>query len=294
MGLLIIKALDSIQEIKEIANVEAKIWGMRSEDTVPDHVLTAIARDGGVLLGAYQDEILIGFTLGWLGTIDPQKGVPASGQLKLVSHMTGVLPDYRDQRVGFKLKRAQREWALKQGLDLITWTYDPLESRNGYFNIHLLGCVCDTYLQNYYGEMSDEMNEGVQSDRFRVDWWIKNQWVEHLINDKREQTRSSGTNTDLAQQGMLLPGDPVKSPAGFLVPPEPIEHIRDARILVEIPVDYQEIRRADQDLAIAWRLYSRQIFEGYFNRKYKVVDFIYQKPPDPRSFYVLEQTYEDR
>jgi predicted GNAT superfamily acetyltransferase len=267
---------------------------MRPEDTVADHILTAIARDGGILLGAYEGELLIGFTLGWLGTIDPEKEVPASRQLKLVSHMTGVLPDHRDQRVGYKLKLAQREWALKQGLNLITWTYDPLESRNGYFNIHLLGCVCDTYLRNYYGEMSDQMNEGVLSDRFRVDWWIKDRVVKGSLNGTYHQTQPSAAKKSLSSQGKLLPGKPINNPAGFLEPPDRIEQLDDARILVEIPDDFQAIRQTDLGLARAWRLYTRQVFEGYFRREYKVVDFVYQKPPDPQSFYVLEQTYEDR
>jgi predicted GNAT superfamily acetyltransferase len=293
---LIIKAIKTIDEIKAVAEVEADTWGMRPGDTVPDHVLMAIAREGGVLIGAFEDQHLIGFTLGWLGTVDPENSQPASQQLKLVSHMTGVLASHRDKRVGYKLKLAQRDWALAQGLDQITWTYDPLESRNGYFNIHLLRCVCDTYLRNYYGEMSDQMNEGVQSDRFRVDWWISSQEVEHSHRDASDQPQSeklSASKVTLSTKGINLPDEQVRSSGGFLLPPDDIELVDDTRVLIEIPSDYQAIRQADLDLAVAWRLSTRQVFEGYFSRGYKVVDFVYQKPPKPRSFYVLEQTDED-
>jgi predicted GNAT superfamily acetyltransferase len=293
---LIIKAIETIDEIKAIAEVEADTWGMRPGDTVPDHVLMAIAREGGVLIGAYDDQQLIGFTLGWLGTLDPENSLPASRQLKLVSHMTGVLASHRDQGVGYRLKLAQRDWALAQGLDLITWTYDPLESRNGYFNIHLLRCVCDTYLRNYYGEMSDQMNEGVQSDRFRADWWISSLDVERSLRDARDQPRSEISSTSkvaLADQGVILPDNLARSSGGFLMPPDSIELLGDARVLVEIPPDYQAIRQADLDLANAWRLSTRGVFEGYFSKGYKVVDFVFQKPPKPGSFYVLEQTDEN-
>jgi len=290
---LIIKTIETIQEIKEVAELEAETWGIEPGDTVPDHMLTAFAREGSVLLGAYEDDRLIGFTLGWLGTVDPHKNIPASQQLKLVSHMTGVFRQYRDQRVGYNLKLAQRDWALAQGLDLITWTYDPLESRNGYFNIHLLGCECDTYLRDYYGEMIDQLNEGVQSDRFRVDWWIKNLEVESYLNENQDHSRLSISNKDFSDRKTFQTSKQTRNAEGFLKPPDRVDQIDDARILVEIPPDYQAIRQVDLDLAIAWRIYTRQIFEGYFSKGYKVVDFVYQKQPDPRSFYILEISYED-
>jgi len=106
---LIIKPINTPLQIKQVAQVEAETWGLNPSDTVPDHVLTAIAYDGGVLLGAYDRDKLIGFTLGWLGTTSPEDGIIAADYLKLVSHMTGVLDGYRDQRIGYNLKLAQRE-----------------------------------------------------------------------------------------------------------------------------------------------------------------------------------------
>ena len=223
---MIIKPIDTFEEIKSVSEVEAETWGMQSGNTVPDHVLAAIARNGGFLLGAYEDEKLIGYTLGWLGTSSPSSPEPAAGRLKLVSHMTGVLSQYRDRRVGYHLKLAQRDWALGQGLDLITWTYDPLESRNGYFNIHLLGCVCDTYLRNYYGEMSDKMNEGIFSDRFKVDWWINQPGIERALSRKIDFPVSS-------DQGLSNVNQPTKTPDGLIKPSPQISQDNASRILVD-------------------------------------------------------------
>ena len=284
---MIIKAIESISEIRKIASVEAETWGMQQEHTVPDHVLAAVARDGGVLLGAYDQDTLIGYTLGWLGTVSEGGHLPANQRLKLVSHMTGVLEKYRDRGVGYQLKLAQREWALNQGLDLITWTYDPLESRNGYFNINLLGSVCSTYLRDYYGDMVDEMNQGVYSDRFRVDWWIDHPDVANRLSGRPEQAGDPISIAEILEQGSALAYETKLGESGLITPPDNFEIVDAERILVEIPPDFQAIRHQDLKLALSWRVLTREVFEYYFSRGFRVVDFFYQRPPDPRSYYVL-------
>jgi predicted GNAT superfamily acetyltransferase len=290
---LIIKPIDGFQDIKKVAEVEAATWGMKSGKTVPDHVLTAIARDGGVLLGAYEDDRLIGFTLGWLGIVDPGSLQPAVAQLKLVSHMTGVLSEYRNQRVGYQLKLAQRDWALSRGLDLITWTYDPLESRNGYFNIHLLGCICQTYLRNYYGEMSDQMNKGIPSDRLRVDWWISSPEVENFLEGNRDQLDIQLSIEDLEDDGYQLINPPEEQTQGYIAPDHQKIPLRSQLILLEIPADYQVVRGENPELALHWRFQTREIFESLFTSDYQIVDFIFKRLPYPRSFYLLERDHEN-
>jgi predicted GNAT superfamily acetyltransferase len=284
-----IKAINTIQEIDRIAAVEAKTWGMNPGDTVPEHLLLAIAREGGVLLGAYDGARLVGYTMGWLGLVDPDSSLPAARQLKLISHMTVVIEEYRDQRIGYQLKLAQREWAIDQGLDLITWTYDPLESRNGYFNIHLLGCVCDTYLGNYYGEMNDQMNQGIPSDRFRVDWWITDSDLASTDIPKSDSVGTPGIDDELPKERQIAAHDPKYTSTGLISPPERSEILDAPRIFVEIPSDFQEIRLADLDLALSWRIHTRSVFEAYFLKEYQVVDFIFQRSPAPRSWYVLDK-----
>ncbi len=290
---MIIKAIQTHKEIKQIAEVETETWGMQPGDTVPEHVLTAVARDGGLLLGTYDGDRLIGFTLGWLGIVNPGGPSSAAEKLKLVSHLTGVLSEYRDQRVGYELKLAQRDWALSQGLDLITWTYDPLESRNGYFNIHLLGCVSQTYLRNYYGEMSDQMNEGIPSDRLRVDWWITSPEVENCLGRNVEKSDFQRSIEELEDDGFQLINPPEEDSQGYLVPGSQEIPLPNHRILVEIPADFQAVRTTDSELALSWRYHTREIIENLFKADYQIVEFIYQRFPNPRSFYLLERSHED-
>ncbi len=289
MVILIIKSINTPGLIKQVAGVESDAWGEKPGDTVPDHVLTAIANNGGVLLGAYDGDQLLGFTLGWLGTINPDDNIPAAEQLKLVSHMIGVLGGYQDQRIGYKLKLAQRDWALDRGLDLVTWTYDPLESRNAYLNIHLLGCTCQTYNRDYYGEMSDEMNQGTVSDRFGVDWLITGDHVIDRISQSKNSRREGDSIEELLQSGVQLL-NPARFDQGKW--PLPIERIKfpdKQQILVEIPADIQTIRQSDPGNAGAWRFHTRDIFETLFSDNYQVFDFIYNPGDQPRSFYLMDK-----
>ena len=291
MVILIIKPIDSPELIKQVAQVESDTWGLKPGDSVPDHVLTAIARNGGVLLGAYDADRLIGFTLGWIGLNDPTDNKIAAEQLKLVSHMTGVLSGYRDQRVGFHLKLAQREWALARGLYLVTWTYDPLESRNAYLNIHLLGCTCHTYFRDYYGEMTDGMNQGIASDRFRVDWWIDSDHVINRIAQAKNQIKKTLSVDDLLQTGTQLL-NPAKYEKGKpAVPTDNSEIPASDQVLLEIPPDFQVIRQNDLGLAGVWRFHTRELFEILFAENYQVVDHIFLPEEQPRSFYYLEKNH---
>jgi predicted GNAT superfamily acetyltransferase len=284
---LIIKPIKTPEQINQVSVVESAAWGMKPSDTVPDHLLTAIINNGGLLLGAYDGDQLIGFTLGWLGTVDSTGSRLAADQLKLVSHMTGVLSGYRDQRIGYRLKLAQRDWALAQGLDLVTWTYDPIESRNSFLNIHLLGCTCQTYLRDYYGEMTDLMNEGITSDRFQVEWWIKDTSVHKRIAEEFEWEESV-TIDQLVIEGVQLINPPEWKSGSVPLPGEPLMEPSSPRVLVEIPTDFQAIRKENLESAVAWRFHTRMIFESLFVSEYQVVDFIYQRGDIPRGFYLLE------
>ncbi|HSN73476.1 MAG TPA: GNAT family N-acetyltransferase, partial [Anaerolineae bacterium] len=168
--MITIHPLTTHDEIHAVEQLQRDAWGVPDLEIVPLHMLITPPRNGGLLLGAYDGERLVGFVFGFLG-------LTADGRLKHCSHMAGVHPDYRDQGVGYQLKLAQRGHVLAQGIDLITWTFDPLETRNAGLNFHKLGAVCNTYLRNLYGEMHDVLNAGLPSDRFQVDWWVGSQRV---------------------------------------------------------------------------------------------------------------------
>jgi GNAT superfamily N-acetyltransferase len=132
--------------------VQRAAWDSDDIDIVPLHIMLTIARNGGVVLGAFAQDRLVGFVLGFLGTSNRYGAeAPATVKLKHCSHQLGVLPEWQSRGVGYALKVAQREAVLNQGVRLITWTYDPLESKNARLNIAKLGAVCNTYIRDYGG-----------------------------------------------------------------------------------------------------------------------------------------------
>jgi len=137
-----VRIIETPSEMKAVEKLQEIIWG--TNDIVPTSMLTAAVHNGGLLLGAYDDNTLVGFTFSFLGIHHPT----GSQILKHCSHMLAVHPEYRSQGIGFILKRAQWQMVRQQGISLITWTYDPLLSRNAYLNIDRLGGVVNTYLEN--------------------------------------------------------------------------------------------------------------------------------------------------
>jgi len=122
------------------------------------------AHSGGQVLGAFDGEKLVGYTLAVAGV---RHGVPY-----LHSHMTGVLSDYRDRGVGRLLKLYQREEALGRGIRLIEWTFDPLETRNAHFNLNRLGAIARQYLPNLYGLTTSPLHRGMPTDRLVAEWML--------------------------------------------------------------------------------------------------------------------------
>lgn len=252
--------------------LQRRVWAMPDDlEVVPLHLLVTVQRNGGLLLGAFDGKELVGFVFGF----------PAYGRVgkpKHCSHMMGVAPEYQGAGIGYQLKLAQREFALAQGLDLVTWTYDPLESRNAQLNMLKLGAVCRTYIRDYYGPLADGLNAGLPTDRFQVDWWIASERVIRRLAG-RLGTSASATSHQV--------NVPERTSGGFLTPGQVSLDADATLLLVEIPADYQAIKSGDPGLALEWRLAMRQVFEAYFAAGYTVVDFGHQAEGDHRSFYVL-------
>jgi predicted GNAT superfamily acetyltransferase len=241
-------------------------------EVVPLHLLLTVQRNGGLLLGAFDAGALVGFLFGF-------PAYDRDGKPKHYSHMMGVDPGYQGVGIGYQLKLAQREFALDRGLDLVTWTYDPLESRNAYLNIHKLGAVCRTYIRDYYGPLADGLSSGLPSDRFRVEWWIAGDRLgKHLAGRVGEQVSSSVFQANATGH----------TPGGLLTPGLLTLDADVPTVQVEVPADYQVIKAADPGLAMEWRLTMRQVFETYFAAGYTVVDFLSrQTKGGRRSSYIL-------
>ena len=287
-----VRALKGVEDCEGFQRVTAAIWGGDVADQIPLHVLITIGKNGGMIMGAFADDGpaetrgMVGMTLGWLGTgVDPaDPGAPP--KLKFCSHMAGVLPAWQRKHVGLRLKLAQREAILAQGLtDWITWTYDPLYRPNGVFNIHRLGATCTTYIQNLYGVMTDALNSGVPSDRCQVDWRIRSAHVAHIL---QPPTDTHVPHADWHPENLeILPSS--TNAAGFAVPGEPTFVGQGRPLAVPIPGDIGAIRRNDQQLSLAWRIYLRTVLEAAFAAGYTMVDCV--RLPEHGWHYILVREY---
>lgn len=279
-----IHSLETPDELKQIESLHQIVWPGSDVDIIPAHIALAISHNGGVVLGAFDGNELIGYVLGFLGTDHRSPDRPAMARLKHASHELAVHPDYRSQGIGYQLKLAQRQMVNRQGVRLITWTYDPLLSLNAYLNIRRLGAVCDTYRENEYGAMQDDLNRGIASDRFQVDWWITSNRVKEKIDGERHDLdlahyfgagATRVNEVSLREDNLPQPGEELHAPEGNLA-------------IVEIPADFQGIRSVDHGLAQAWREHTRRVFQSAFRTGFLVTDFIYLREERlPRSYYIL-------
>ncbi|MFN2237342.1 MAG: GNAT family N-acetyltransferase [Anaerolineales bacterium] len=278
---LTIRHLESSEEITAVEELQKQIWSGSDIEVVPTHMLLAAVHGGGLLLGAYDGDVLVGFVFGFPGFELKADHM----EFQHCSHMAGVLPDYRDSGVGFLLKRAQWQMVRRQGIERITWTYDPLQSRNAKLNIAKLGAVCNTYLPNYYGELRDDINLGIPSDRFQVDWWLNSSRV------KRRLSKSPRKKLDLAHYlsaNITRLNETQLDSAGLIAPcPIEISISSEPLLLLELPAEFAVIKTANPALALEWRMHTRTIFQEVFAVGYLVTDFVFLEGSQPRSYYVL-------
>jgi predicted GNAT superfamily acetyltransferase len=157
-----LRPLPTVGDADLINDVIEATWGGQRIDR---EVVRALAASGNVSWGAFDDDRMIGFVLGWAGVDDEG--------LHVHSHMLAALPERRHRGVGYALKLAQRAQALDQGISLVRWTFDPLVARNAWLNIGKLGAVVDRFERDYYGAMTDDLNAGERSDRFMVRWELE-------------------------------------------------------------------------------------------------------------------------
>ncbi len=156
---IVIRPVKTIAESRMVEDLSMRVWGAGPESVVPDHVIITIAKNGGVVLLALDGEQPVGFCLGFVGFTKKLR-------IKHCSHQVGVLSAYQNSGLGYQLKVVQRQMLLGQGIDHVTWTFDPLGSRNANLNLHKLGAVCRTYLPDLYGQIRDSLNKGLPTDRF--------------------------------------------------------------------------------------------------------------------------------
>jgi predicted GNAT superfamily acetyltransferase len=169
-----IRALTVHTELREAVRLQQEIWGFDEVELIPLRMFVVASKVGGQVFGAFDGARMVGFCLA-------VPGLKPGGKTYLHSHMLGVLPDYRDAGVGRKLKLEQREEALARGIDLIEWTFDPLEIKNAFFNMERLGAVVRRYVMNQYGMTTSRLHTGLPTDRCIAEWWIGTPRAEAIV-----------------------------------------------------------------------------------------------------------------
>ncbi|HLK19789.1 MAG TPA: GNAT family N-acetyltransferase [Bryobacteraceae bacterium] len=169
-----IRGLTTHSEFQDAVRLQQQIWGFEEIELLPLRLFVVALKVGGQVFGAFDGQRMIGFCLAI-------PGLKAGGKSYLHSHMLGVLPEYRDAKVGKRLKLAQREEALSRGIELIEWTFDPLEIKNAFFNMERLGAIVRRYVYNQYGTTTSHLHGGLPTDRCIAEWWIGSPRVETIV-----------------------------------------------------------------------------------------------------------------
>ncbi len=274
---VLIRRLATLEEYQAVEVIQREAWAMTDpRDYVPLHLLLTAQKNGGLVAGAFDEQgALIGFIFGFLG-------MAADGRIKHCSHMAAVLPSAQGQDIGYYLKVFQRQEVLKQGLELITWTYDPLQGVNARLNVAKLGAIVQTYYHNLYGTMTSGINAGVSSDRFEVAWWLKAAPVQARLEGTYQQPRLAA----LQAKGVLFALQGVRTAEGYA--PQLLPHTQAAdAYLIEIPPDFNALKRQALPLAQAWRRDSAQVFSNLFARGYLLCDFLSEGAGDLRRSVYL-------
>ena len=163
----------SIEDFRACVTLQKEVWNFTDAELVPLRMFVVADKVGGQVMGAFVGPEMVGFALSVPGT--------RSGHVYLHSHMLAVRKDHRNGGLGRRLKLLQREDALARGIDLIEWTFDPLEIKNAYLNVEKLGAVVRRYNINQYGITSSPLQGGLPSDRLIAEWWLRSKRVETLL-----------------------------------------------------------------------------------------------------------------
>lgn len=279
-----IRALKTLDEMYEAVDLQRLYWGEDAESLVPAHMLFTIASYGGHVLAAFDGSRMIGVLIGLIGSNIEESDRPAMANLLIASKRMVVLPDYRSGGIGYRLKVAQREAAIKQGIRLVTWTFDPLRSANAYLNLRKLGAVCERYQRDIYGTRDGNglAINGV-SDRLKVDWWVTSRRVQERLNGSRPDLtfmqyldgNAKVLNPTVDAQPFVKPAIEVAAPGGALV-------------MVEIPLNFAHMVNEDAALAHDWQLHIRGILPPLMANGYAVTDFLRTDYEGrERGFYLL-------
>ena len=189
---IVIRRCHGLEELRECVTLQKEVWNFTDAELVPLRMFVVAEKVGGQVLGAFNRKEMVGFALSVPGT--------RSGHIYLHSHMLAVKKEHRNSGLGRRLKLLQREDALARGIELIEWTFDPLEIKNAYLNIEKLGAIARRYNINQYGITSSPLQGGLPSDRLIAEWWLKSNRVETLLATGKHPAIASETSIKVPAQ----------------------------------------------------------------------------------------------
>ncbi|MFY9560862.1 MAG: GNAT family N-acetyltransferase [Terriglobales bacterium] len=255
---IVIRNLESYDDLCQVKTVEKEVWGMADEDSLPMTLAIALKAAGSIFVGALHHDKLVGFAFGIFGR--------EHGQNTIHSHMLAVLEPYRQHDLGLRLKQAQRERALALGIREMTWTFDPLQSRNAHFNIAKLGVVSDAYKVDFYGPETSSLLHRNGTDRLWVRWLLESSRVRHRMAGKDARAETLDALRLLAPL-VSFNGDGRPARAQLR------ESLARQRVSIEIPGEILDVERSDMGLAREWREATRWAFTEAIRARFYVTEF---------------------
>jgi predicted GNAT superfamily acetyltransferase len=266
-----IRALDLFEDFEKLLHIQRAVWNHRDVDLTPAHQFSVSSRMGAILLGAFVGRDLAGFVYSFPAVF--------RGKFCQHSHLLAVLPEFQGLGLAKALKWAQREEAVQRGYRLITWTFDPLQTRNANLNLQALGALSRTYFHNFYGLTPALcLGPGIPTDRLLIEWPIR---------AGRVQTRAEGTGKKPRYDAESLPkalGRKAGEEGTFAPPARPRLNLEGPVLLVEVPRDIKALAFRC-DLIAAWQTCLRRTLQHYFGRGYYADHFCF----GDRCFYVLKK-----
>ncbi len=274
-----LRRLETFEEYKACERIQTEAWGFADEiDVIPQTNLVTAQKWGGLVLGAFDaDDELRGFCYGFLGR-DKQ------GRLLHCSHMLAVDGEARNTGLGTRLKWAQRDICVAEGLAIMVWTFDPLESKNACLNFGKLGGLADRYEVDLYGETTSKLHSGTSTDRLTLTWMLDSPRVA-----ARQEDRPSELFKSLAAGEVDAPW---ALQADGWAPGEPTLDLDADRVRCEIPGSVQEVKEHDRGAATAWREATRAVFTGYFAKGYFARECVRTRMDDrgeSKTVYLFER-----
>ena len=268
---IVVRDIDGQAEMRFVEELQKEVWGLPDLDVVPLTQLVAAKASGGVVIGAFDRDILVGFAYGFAGYEE--------GHVTHHSHMLAVMPSFRSFNIGYLLKVAQRKKVIEQGIERMTWTFDPLQSLNAYFNFNKLGVVSDRYFVNFYGEDAASFLHRNGTDRL---------WVTWLLNSRHVRERLDGAIPafEIGNVSPLVEVGKNHAPRRRAFE----EGSSDELAVIEIPADINDVEQKSNEIASQWREATRSAFTEALAAGYLIKGFYRENRGDQIvGRYVLQR-----